>query len=60
MIRQNFNVAQDRNRKYENKNRVHMEFLTGDHVQLCVRPKIALSLGVVLREHWDIIGHFMF
>lgn len=51
MIRQNFNVAQDRNRKYENKNRVHMEFLTGDHVQLCVRPKIALSLGVVLREH---------
>ena len=45
-IRQNLNVAQDRQKSYADKNRVNREFNVGDHVYLRVRAKkSSLKLG---------------
>ena len=45
-IRQNLKAAQDRQKIYADKHRVHREFCVGDHVYLGVRPrKRSLKLG---------------
>ena len=45
-IRQNLKAAQDRQKRYVDKHRVHREFSVGDHVYLRVRPrKSSLKLG---------------
>jgi hypothetical protein len=42
----NLKVAQDREKNYADKNRVHREFHVGDHVFLQVKPrKSSLKLG---------------
>ena len=45
-IRQNFKTTQYRQKRYVDKNRVHREFIIGDHVYLRVRPrKSSLNVG---------------
>ena len=45
-IRHNLKVAQDRQKIYAHKHRVHREFSVGDHVYLRVREtKTSLKLG---------------
>ena len=45
-IRQNLKAAQDRQKSYADKHRVHREFSVGDHVYLKVREnKSSLKLG---------------
>ena len=45
-IRHNLKADQYRQKRYENKHRVHKEFNVGDHVYLRVRPrKSSLKLG---------------
>ena len=45
-IRQNLKAAQDRQKSYADKHRVHREFSVGDHVYLRVKPrKSTLNLG---------------
>ena len=45
-IRQNLKAAQDKQKSYADKHRVHREFYVGDHVYLRVRPrKSSFKLG---------------
>jgi hypothetical protein len=45
-IKQNLKVAQDRDKRYANKNRTHREFKVGDHVFLKVKSnRSSLKLG---------------
>jgi hypothetical protein len=45
-IRQNMNIAQDRQKSYTDGKRTPREFKTGDHVYLRVRPrKSSLRMG---------------
>ena len=38
-IQRNIKTAQDRQKKYVDKKRVHREFKVGDHVYLRIKPK---------------------
>ena len=38
-IQRNIKTAQDRQKNYAHKKRVHQEFKVGEHVYLCIKPK---------------------
>ena len=52
-------AAQEKQKSYADKHRVHREFSVGDHVYLRVREKKSSLKEVVPSYHPDIVGHLM-